>query len=199
MNWIGLLEKAFYEFHRRRDLASFLRGGLGETTGAHVLDFGGGTGKVSAALASSGPETFVVADPSSEALRSGPTTPRVLRVRIQATPALPFSDEVFRAVIVVDALHHVPDAIPAMVECGRCLQPGGSLHIVEFDGRARLTHIFGWLVRRQGRSCRFWVAENLVAALRKAGFETETTRVDGLRYAVRAIKPVRAVDRKAQT
>ena len=84
----------------------------------------------------------------------------------------------------------VPDAVGALAECVRCLQPGGSLHVIEFDGRARLTKLFGWLVRRQGRSCRFWTADHLVGAFDRLGLTARTTRLDGLRYAVRATKPI---------
>jgi ubiquinone/menaquinone biosynthesis C-methylase UbiE len=183
VDWIGLLERAFYRLHRRRNVAKYLRGEFDDTAGARVLDFGGGTGRVSIALAATGPETFVVADPRLEALHRGSS---LLRVRIMGTPALPFRDESFHAIFAVDVFHHVPDVVATLAECARCLQPAGRLHIVEFDERARLTKVFGWLVRRQGRSCHFWTPERLVSALGRLGLEAWAVRLDGLRFAVRA-------------
>ena len=182
MNLIGLLEKAYYVLHRRRNVVAALRERIAPD--ARVLDFGGGTGRVSRALAGEGPGRYVVADVAMESLRQVPA--RLHPVRIASRPPLPFRDGCFGHVVVVDVLHHVRAAAEVLRELARCLAPGGSLLIVEMDAGRRITRLFQRLVRLDGRSCRFWAPQQLVDVLAGLGLRARAGRLDALRFAVEA-------------
>jgi ubiquinone/menaquinone biosynthesis C-methylase UbiE len=179
---IGLVEKVYYRFHRRRQVVEFLRDRLGCPRA--VLDFGGGTGRVSTSLAARMTASFVVADVDATALRRVPRGPRLHAVRIAHQTCLPFSDGSFDRMIVVDTLHHVEDAVGALQELVRCLQAGGSISVVELDARRVVTRLFGLLVRLGRRRCRFWPPGELAEAMRGLGLRTEIAPLDSLRYCV---------------
>lgn len=46
---------------------------------------------------------------------------------------LPVADATVDAVLIVDALHHLPDHAAVVAECRRVLRPGGVLVVREFD------------------------------------------------------------------
>lgn len=100
-----------------------------------LLDAGGGTGRVSSALA---PHTggIVLADLSlrmlAQARRKGLTSV------LAPTECLPFSDRAFARVLMVDALHHVIHQAETVGELWRVLAPGGRLVIEEPDVRTTL-------------------------------------------------------------
>lgn len=189
MDWVELLERVFYAAHRRRDVGTFLATAVAPGPATRVLDFGGGDGRVSAALARTHGGRFTVADPDPAALARVAATPRVTAVRIAPRTALPFPDGAFDAVLAVDVLHHVGDARGALEECRRCLRPGGELLVVEYDARAWLPHLFGWIVGRAGRRCRFRSPRQLASLLRDTGFAARAVPLDRLRHGVQATKP----------
>ncbi|MFB6299057.1 MAG: class I SAM-dependent methyltransferase [Halobacteriales archaeon] len=92
-----------------------------------IADIGGGTCRAIQALA---PETGVVIDASAGMLElvSKPS----VGVQASAT-ALPVVDEIFDAILIVDALHHIPDIDRVLTECHRVLAPGGVLVVRDFD------------------------------------------------------------------
>lgn len=97
----------------------------------HILDAGGGTARVSAALQGLAKQVVVV-DISHQMLRKAhgkgalhPVCADIVR--------LPFADAHFSRILVVDALHHFPRQAEALAELSRVLAPGGRLVIEEFD------------------------------------------------------------------
>ena len=96
-----------------------------------MLDAGGGTGRVAAALRGlSG--SIVVADASLQMLQQAHKKGGLLTV-CSLTEKLPFPDETIERIIMVDALHHVVDQAGTAKELWRVLKPGGRLVIEEPD------------------------------------------------------------------
>lgn len=96
-----------------------------------LLDAGGGTGRVAKALRGLASQV-VVADISFGMLRQA-TVKDGLRPVCSHTEALPFPDEAFTRIIMVDALHHVCSQVETAAELWRLLQPGGKIVIEEPD------------------------------------------------------------------
>ncbi|OGO09882.1 MAG: hypothetical protein A3K46_02565 [Chloroflexi bacterium RBG_13_60_9] len=101
-------------------------------TGA-LLDAGGGTGRVAQSLRGMA-DPIIVADLSyrmlAEARRKSGLHPVCSR-----TERLPFPDDYFPRIIMVDAFHHVCDQRKTAAELWRVLQAGGRLVIEEPDIR----------------------------------------------------------------
>ena len=101
-------------------------------TPGRVLDAGGGTGRVANAIREHAGEV-VIADPSIGMLRQADRTR--LRLACSNSEALPFPNDFFERVIMVDALHHVIHQGQTAREMYRVLKPGGRLVIEEPDIR----------------------------------------------------------------
>lgn len=120
-----------------------------------VLDLAGGTGRAARAIAAPvgtarAPETVVVdASRAMLAYAAGRGTPAVQG----DAGRLPVRTAAVDAVVVLDALHHLPDQGAALAEAARVLRPGGVLVVREFDPRTL-----------RGRA--------LVAAERAVGFDS---------------------------
>lgn len=97
-----------------------------------LLDVGGGTGRVASAIRNLVDE-IVVADVSLGMLRKAPLS--ALKPVCGVSESLPFADNSFERVIMVDALHHVMDHALSAHEMLRVLKPGGVLVIEEPDIR----------------------------------------------------------------
>ena len=95
-----------------------------------VLDIGGGTGRVATALLQDVDEV-VIADVSMGMLKQ--THRSTLKPVCSHSESLPFPDNFFERVIMVDALHHVIDQPASAKEMLRVLKPGGRIIIEEPD------------------------------------------------------------------
>ena len=111
--------------HIMREVASLpVRGRL--------LDVGGGTGRVSSAIRDLVDEV-VIADVSFGMLEKADRS--TLKPVCGGSESLPFADNFFERVIMVDALHHVINHTDSAREMLRVLKPGGVLVIEEPDIR----------------------------------------------------------------
>lgn len=129
-----------------------------------LLDAGGGTGRVAARLR---PYVghYVVCDVSHGMLRQTAQKDALLPVRAKAQ-RLPFGDERFDRIVVVDALHHFDEQLPAIAELVRVLKPGGRLAIEEPDianSRVKWVALAEKLALMQSH---FLSGDEIVAALR---------------------------------
>jgi len=122
----------FYDQVGQYSATEPLLGLLSLSPSSLLLDAGGGTGRIAAALRGMVSDVYV-ADSSRGMLR------RAVRKGLSTVCApaecLPFLSESFDRVIMVDALHHVLDQKQTIRELWRVLIPGGRIVIVEPDIR----------------------------------------------------------------
>ncbi len=97
-----------------------------------LLDVGGGTGRVAAALRNK-VRSVVVADPSAGMLHYAKKKGLIT----VCTPGehLPFKENSFDRIIMVDAFHHVRNQSQTADELWRAITPGGRILIIEPDIR----------------------------------------------------------------
>lgn len=98
-----------------------------------LLDLGGGTGRSSSGLAHQ-VDRVLICDLSMPMLRKAHEKGFASTVQASATH-LPFADDTFERIMVIDALHHMPDQDTTTGEMVRTLKPGGRLLIEEPDIR----------------------------------------------------------------
>jgi ubiquinone/menaquinone biosynthesis C-methylase UbiE len=120
----------FYDRGTQFTPSETLLGQLSLPTGGLLLDAGGGTGRVAAALLRS-VGGAVVADLSRGMLRRA-AGKGLVTVHAPAE-CLPFPAGTFDRIVMMDALHHVFDQQQTGDELWRVLCPGGRLVIVEPD------------------------------------------------------------------
>lgn len=101
-------------------------------TGA-LLDAGGGTGRVTKALTGMA-NPIVVADISMGMLQQA-AAQNHLETTCAYTECLPFPDQTFERIIIIDALHHVLSHQRTALELWRVLKPGGRILVEEPDIR----------------------------------------------------------------
>lgn len=147
-----------------------------------VIDIGGGSGRAASVLG----EDTVVLDASRGMLH------RARGKSLQGVQGdagrLPLRDEVADAIVIVDALHHFPDAAGTLREAFRVLRPGGVLVIREFDPgtiRGRLAEL-SEKVLRFGST--FYRPDDLKELTADTGFEV-TVPSRGFSYTVLGIRP----------
>jgi len=109
-------------------------------TQGKLLDIGGGTGRVARALApfTSG---VIISDLSFGMLSQGKKQSTLNQTQA-AAELLPYPDDCFERVIMVDAFHHIIDPKETAQEMWRVTRPGGRIIIEEPDIRSPLI----WLV-----------------------------------------------------
>ena len=102
-------------------------------TQGRLLDAGGGTGRIAQFMADKASQV-VVADLSFEMLVKSKEKGNLQPI---CSPAeyLPFSEQSFDRILMVDALHHVCDQEKTANELWRLLKPGGVIVIEEPDIR----------------------------------------------------------------
>ena len=99
--------------------------------GGNLLDAAGGTGRVAAAFEGNG-RIIHISDSSVGMLRQAKSN-GAYELSCAQTERLPYQDESFDRVMMVDALHHVINAAATTSELWRVLRPGGRIVIQEPD------------------------------------------------------------------
>ena len=106
---------------------------LDPSPNCRLLDAGGGTGRVSGFLQEY-VGSVVLSDISMGMLKEA-AAKQSLRPTCALTEAMPFADDFFDCVLMVDALHHVKDQAQTARELWRIIKPGGRVVIQEPDIR----------------------------------------------------------------
>lgn len=96
-----------------------------------VLDAGGGTGRIAAGLIGEN-RKIIVADPSFQMLKQAQLKDGLICTNCDARE-MPFKDDLFDRIIIVDAFHHLTDQKNVIKELWRVLKPGGVFIIEEPD------------------------------------------------------------------
>lgn len=151
-----------------------------------VLDVGGGTGRVAQTLRDKA-SSIVIADEAVGMLRRVARKPGLLVVACDAEN-LPFPRGVFRAVIVVDAFHHLRDQQASLEGMLRVLSPDARLVIEEPDIRRTAVRLVALGEKLVLMRSRFRTAQAIVAMLERLG-AAATIRSEGHTIWVTAQKP----------
>jgi demethylmenaquinone methyltransferase/2-methoxy-6-polyprenyl-1,4-benzoquinol methylase len=133
-----------------------------------MLDAGGGTGRVSSRLRSMIDEV-VVCDLSLPMLKQAKKKGRLSTVQSHIEK-LPFPDESFERIVVVDALHHFSNQRQSLQELLRVLKPGGRLVIEELNID---NFIVKWVALAEKlffMQSRFYSSDEIVGMIKDQGF-----------------------------
>jgi demethylmenaquinone methyltransferase/2-methoxy-6-polyprenyl-1,4-benzoquinol methylase len=121
----------FYERFIKPSFPETLASLLDPAEGSMLLDVGGGTGRVAQFFSSDMGNVFLI-DLSHKMLVESLGKDRLLPA-CSHSEYLPYPDETFDRIIMVDALHHVCDQAQTISELWRVLKPSGRLVIEEPD------------------------------------------------------------------
>ena len=159
-------------------VAERIRPQLGRT--ANVLELACGTGLISQRLAGS-VRDLEATDLAPEMIAQAQKKPHSARVHysVQNAESLPYGDETFDAVVIVNALHIMPRPEKVLAEARRVLKKGGVLIAPTFvhgrrSGlRSKLMHLAGFRVFHR------WNAEEFARFVGENGFHVQQTAMLG--------------------
>jgi demethylmenaquinone methyltransferase/2-methoxy-6-polyprenyl-1,4-benzoquinol methylase len=130
-----------------------------------LLDAGGGTGRIAEGLVECA-DRVVVSDSSLRMLRQARLKDGLDLVGGE-TERLPFPDDAFERVVMVDAFHHLADQTRSLAELWRVLMPGGLLVIEEPDIRRISVKLVALAEKLTLFRSHFILAERIASLLRE--------------------------------
>ncbi|MBT9172948.1 MAG: Demethylmenaquinone methyltransferase [Syntrophomonadaceae bacterium] len=137
---------------------------MSPAAGKTILDLGGGTGRVARYLRKSGADVWLLDSSLPMLKRAGLALPAG-RVFHGDAACLPFHDEFFDLVLIVDAFHHFRRQEQSLKESCRVLRTGGSLYILDFTPQSPLVRLLERLERLAGEESLFLTPEAVQALL----------------------------------
>jgi len=145
-----------------------------------ILDIGGNTAGEATVLRQEG-YNFIVGDINEVALEI--SRKRVAKFGLAAPGyvalnalELPFPDNSFSAVTIIEALHHMPDYGKALAEAHRVLRPGGVFYSHEPNGLSPLRRLSEVRDRLRGTIEKSFFISQLQRLCRQAGFQEVRVR-----------------------
>jgi len=151
-----------------------------------MLDGGGGTGRVSYSLRHH-VGRMVVADVSLPMLKAAKGKGQLLIVR-SSVENLPFADESYERVLVVDALHHFADQVRSLSEIARVLKKGGRVVIEEPDLRRWSVKSAALVERLLLMRSHFLSPASILEIIRRQGLSARIAETDRFRVWIVADK-----------
>jgi len=154
--------------------------------GGLLVDLCGGTGYLGALL--KGRYSEVIVADASERMLEKARARGLLALRCDCA-AVPLPDSCADAVLVSDALHHVPSPAALLAESRRLLRPGGRLLIRDFDARRPLVRAFGRLESVLFGPLRYLKPAEAAALVSDAGFRAGPPENAGKYFIIAAVRP----------
>lgn len=143
-------------------------------TDGRLLDAGGGTGRVSQTLVKHTGQV-VVCDFSQRMLKQAKKKGHLQPVRARVEK-LPFPDESFDRILVVDALHHFKKPVETIGEFARVLKPGGRLVIEDFDPNQFAVKLIAWGEKLALMGSHFFTPDQIEKMVADTGLKPEIRR-----------------------
>jgi len=157
-------------------------------SGRRVLDLGGGTGRLSFRLEKAGANVWLL-DSSAAMLKRAARLLSANRAVLGDAASLPFAENSFDLVIIVDALHHFRQQQAALLEALRVLVPGGTLAILDFNQKSAAVKVLAILERLVLEPALLLTAEQVEKLLAEIGFvNLQTEIISAHQYLVTASK-----------
>jgi demethylmenaquinone methyltransferase/2-methoxy-6-polyprenyl-1,4-benzoquinol methylase len=167
--------------------AAMLLTRMSSLAGKTILDLGGGTGRLARYLRKSGADVWLL-DSSLPMLKRARLALPACRVFHGDAADMPFHDEFFDLVLIVDALHHFRRQEQVLKESCRVLRTGGDLYILDFTPQSPLIRLLERLERLAGEGSLFLTPEAVQALLPARFVLIKTEYLSSHEYLLQAIK-----------
>ena|SRR5947209_4350276 len=145
-----------------------------------TLDIGCGNGAVLEALSAYTHDIFGV-DVSEEALSlTRERLPAATVAQADVQESLPFTDDYFDSVLMLDVIEHLQKPIVALAEIRRVLRAGGLLAITTPNAASPVRYVRGekWFGVADPGHVSLYTVFTLTHALKRAGFRITMTRIE---------------------
>ncbi|MFY9826244.1 MAG: class I SAM-dependent methyltransferase [Thermoanaerobaculia bacterium] len=203
----GYFDREYFQLHpgkvRYLDYLVRLLGRHG-VPGGRVLDVGAGYGFFLAALEKAGYEAHGV-EISHHAVEQARRRTRGEVVEQGAEAPLPFPDDRFDAVTLLDVIEHLRDYGATLESCRRVLKPGGKLFVITLNAHSLARPLLGkrWAWYQDPTHIHMFTPRMLREGLEAAGFAVETLITESNFCSVgegtKFLKPLRMIGRVVHT
>jgi ubiquinone/menaquinone biosynthesis C-methylase UbiE len=145
-----------------------------------LLDLGGGVGRVARFFVGK-VDNITVSDFSSGMIEKCKSI-NGLKCVVSPAEKLPFEDNYFDKIIIIEAIHHFDNLDKVFVEVKRILKPGGTVIVEEINAK-KIPGIAMMVVEKLlGMTSNTYVAQDLLSIFQKHGFEMRVYNEDKLFY-----------------